>query len=104
MIARFSAALLLVLCAGAASAQQAVNPKVMSDEERAEINAQRRAGCKGHSANLKMLQANEKIEIEERGKRRLLTTEERNAQIAETQRVLEQYCGEKAAKQPATTG
>lgn len=108
MIARLSAALLLVLCAGAASAQQAVNPKVMSDEERAEINAQRRAGCKGHSANLKMLQTNPKIEIEERGKRRLLTTAERDAQIAETQRVLEHYCGEKAQKAaaaaPATTG
>jgi|GEM_PF-1785333 len=103
VIARLSAALILVLCAGAASAQQAVNPKPMSEEERAEINAQRRAGCKGHSANLKMLQVNDKIEIEERGKRRLLTTEERNAQIAETQRVLEQYCGEKpAAATPAT--
>jgi ribosome recycling factor len=78
-----------------ASAQQAVNPKPLTDEERAEINAQRRAGCKAHAENLKMLQGDGKLMIEEAGKQRELTKAERDAQVADTQKILETYCGEK---------
>lgn len=95
MIVRLSAALLLSLCALSASAQQAVNPKPLTDEERAEINAQRRAGCKAHGENLKMLQGDGKLMIEEGGKQRELTRAERDAQIADTKKILETYCGEK---------
>ncbi|MFO1493869.1 MAG: hypothetical protein U1F26_04320 [Lysobacterales bacterium] len=95
MIVRLSAALLLSLCALSASAQQVVNPKPLTDEERAEINAQRRAGCKAHGENLKMLQGDGKLMIEEGGKQRELTRAERDAQIADTQKILETYCGEK---------
>lgn len=95
MIVRLSAALLLTLCAFAASAQQAVNQKPLTDEERAEINAQRRAGCKAHRENLQMLQGDNPLMIEERGKQRELTRAERDAQIADTQKILETYCGEK---------
>ncbi len=94
MLVRLSAVLLLAL-ASDAFAQQAVNPKPMSDEERAEINAQRRAGCKAHAENLKMLQGPDKLEIMEGGKKRELTKAERDAQIAETESVLATYCGEK---------
>lgn len=95
MIVRLTAALLLSLCALSASAQQAVNPKPLTDEERAEINAQRRAGCKAHGENLKMLQGDGKLMIEEGGKQRELTRAERDAQIADTKKILETYCGEK---------
>lgn len=101
MTLRFSAVLLLALYATAASAQQAVNPKQMSDEERAEINAQRRAGCKAHSENLKMLQGDGRFMIEEHGKQRELTQAERDAQIADTQKILETYCGAKPKAAPA---
>lgn len=89
---RIVAVLALALSAGTASAQQSVNPKPMSDEERAQINAQRRAGCKAHKENLAMLQGSGKLMIEERGKQRELSQAERDAQVAETKRVLEQYC------------
>jgi hypothetical protein len=95
VIARLSSVLLLALFATAASAQQAVNQKPISDEERAEINAQRRAGCKAHRENLQMLQGENPLMIEERGKQRELTRAERDAQIADTQKILETYCGEK---------
>lgn len=95
MIARLSTALVLALVAGAAFAQQGVNVKPMSDEERAEINAQRRAGCKAHGENLKMLQSPNPLMIQEGGKQRELTQAERDAQIADTKKILEQYCGEK---------
>ena len=96
MIVRLSAALLLALFATAASAQQAVNPKPLTEEERAEINAQRRAGCKAHGDNLKMLQSGEgKFMIEEAGKQREMTRAELDAQIADTKKILETYCGEK---------
>ncbi|MGE4073731.1 MAG: hypothetical protein AB7E72_21365 [Lysobacterales bacterium] len=95
MTFRYSAMLLLVLCASAAQAQQGVNPKPMSEEERAEINAQRRAGCKAHAENLKMLKGDGRFMIEENGKQRELTQAERDGQIAETQKILETYCGEK---------
>ncbi len=95
MIVRLSAVLLFALCASAATAQQAVNQKPLTDEERAEINAQRRAGCKGHRENLQMLQGNNPLMIEEGGKQRELTRAERDAQIADTQKILETYCGEK---------
>lgn len=95
MIARLSIALMLSLAASAAFAQQGVNPKPMTDEERAEINAQRRAGCKAHGENLKMLQSDNPLMIQEGGKQRELTKEERDAQIAETKKILETYCGEK---------
>lgn len=92
---RLSVALVLALSAFAAQAQQAVNPKPLTDEERAEINAQRRAGCKAHSENLKMLQGDNPLMIEEGGKQRELTRAERDAQIADTQKILQDYCGEK---------
>ena len=92
---RLSVALLFALCATAASAQQAVNPKPLTDEQRAEINAQRRAGCKAHGENLKMLQGDNPLMIEEGGKQRELTKAERDAQIAQTKSILESYCGEK---------
>lgn len=96
MIARLSIAVLLSLAASTAFAQQqGVNPKPMSDEERAEINAQRRAGCKAHGENLKMLQSDNPLMIQEGGKQRELTKAERDAQIAETKKILETYCGEK---------
>jgi hypothetical protein len=92
---RLSLALVLALSAFAAQAQQAVNQKPLTDEERAEINAQRRAGCKAHSENLKMLQGDNPLMIEEGGKQRELTRAERDAQIADTQKILQDYCGEK---------
>lgn len=95
MIVRLSAVLLFVLCATSASAQQAVNQKPLTDEERAEINAQRRAGCKAHKENLAMLKGDNPLMIEEGGKQRELTRAERDGQIAETQKILETYCGEK---------
>lgn len=95
MSVRLTAALILALCAMTASAQQAVNPKPLTDEERAEINAQRRAGCKAHGENLKMLQGDGKLMIEEGGKQRELSKAERDAQIADTQKILQTYCGEK---------
>ena len=101
MILRFSAVLLLAFYATAASAQQGVNPKQMTEEERAEINAQRRAGCKAHGENLKMLKSDGRIMIEEGGKQRELTPAERAAQVADTQKILETYCGEKPKADPA---
>ncbi|GMU43194.1 MAG: hypothetical protein IT479_11845 [Xanthomonadales bacterium] len=95
MIARLSTAVLLAFVASAAIAEQGVNVKPMSDEERAEINAQRRAGCKAHGENLKMLRSDNPLMIQEGGKQRELTKAERDAQIAETQKILETYCGEK---------
>ena len=92
---RLSAALVLALSAFAVQAQQAVNPKPLTDEERAEINAQRRAGCKAHGENLKMLQGDNPLMIEEGGKQRELTRAERDSQIADTQKILQDYCGEK---------
>jgi len=95
VIFRLSAALVLALSAFAVQAQQAVNPKPLTDEERAEINAQRRAGCKAHGENLKMLQGDNPLMIEVGGKQRELTRAERDAQIADTQKILQDYCGEK---------
>ena len=95
VIFRLSAALVLALSAFAVQAQQAVNPKPLTDEERAEINAQRRAGCKAHGENLKMLQGDNPLMIEEGGKQRELTRAERDSQIADTQKILQDYCGEK---------
>jgi len=95
VIARLSTAVLLAFVASAAIAEQGVNVKPMSDEERAEINAQRRAGCKAHGENLKMLRSDNPLMIQEGGKQRELTKAERDAQIAETQKILETYCGEK---------
>jgi ribosome recycling factor len=95
VILRFSAALLLAVFATAASAQQVVNPKPLTEEERGEINAQRRAGCKAHGENLKMLQGEGSLMIEENGKQRELSKAERDSQIADTKKILETYCGEK---------
>lgn len=94
MIVRL-AAIAFMLFATTAVAQQGVNPKPLSDEERAAINAERRAGCKAHADNLKMLQGPDRIMIEERGKQRELTRAERDAQIAETKQILADYCGQK---------
>lgn len=91
---RLSIVLALALGATTLQAQQAVNPKPMSDEERAQINAQRRAGCKAHEENLKLLKGNDKLEIVERGKNREITKEERAAQVAETERIIKEYCSE----------
>jgi hypothetical protein len=89
------AAIAFLLFATTTLAQQGINPKPLSEEERAAINAQRRAGCKAHADNLQMLQGPDRIMIEEGGKQRELTRAERDAQIAETKKILAEYCGQK---------
>ena len=42
-----------------------------------------------------MLQGDGKLMIEEGGKQRELSKAERDAQIADTQKILQTYCGEK---------
>lgn len=88
-------AITFMLFATTTLAQQGVNPKPMSEEERAAINAERRAGCKAHAENLKMLKGPDRIMIEEAGKQRELSRAERDAQIAETEQILADYCGQK---------
>lgn len=86
-------ALSLSLVAGAVVAQNAAPPKQLTEEERAKIDAQRRAGCKAHEENLKMLKGSGPLAIEEDGKQREMTPAERQAQIDQTEQILAQYCG-----------
>lgn len=64
-----------------------VAAETKGEQTRAEQNAQR---CKQHEANLKLLQEQPTLSIEENGEKRIMTSEERDQQIRIARAALEQ--------------
>ncbi|WP_068829611.1 DUF4124 domain-containing protein [Pseudomonas sp. BMS12] len=70
--------------------QKAIDEKVK--KEVAEQEAERRKYCEAVRTNLSQLENNPRVRVEDKGELRRLTEEERQAQIAESKKLISENC------------